>query len=155
MLLSFSNGEAFANGQMPYDYPPPGAGETAARILIAIEIADQPTEAILDTGAPFVICSPHLVPFISTDATVALERHRILVRGSWVTGTLHRLPINFPAEEGDDLQVDSTVYLPDQEWADSWGSLPSFIGLTGCLERMRFAVDPDTDTFYFGPLTNE
>lgn len=57
MLLTFSDGAVFANGQIPYDYPPPGSGETATRILIAVEIADQPAEAILDTGAPFVICT--------------------------------------------------------------------------------------------------
>jgi len=24
-----------------------------------------------------------------------------------------------------------------------------------CLERLRFAVDPVTDTFYFGPISDE
>jgi len=31
-------------------------------------------------------------------------------------------------------------------------AFPSFLGLTGFLERIKFAADPNTDTFYFGPL---
>ena len=38
---------------------------------------------------------------------------------------------------------------------ERWGELPSFLGLMGCLERMRFAVDPLDNTFYFGPNYDE
>ena len=31
--------------------------------------------------------------------------------------------------------------------------LPSILGLHSCLERVRFAFDPATDTFYFGPAS--
>src|SRR5207249_4481430 len=34
---------------------------------------------------------------------------------------------------------------------ESGPDLPSILGLHGCLERARFAFDPATDTFYFGP----
>ena len=54
------------------------------------------------------------------------------------------------ADEGDSLTVDATAFIPDVE--EYWGDLPTFIGLTGFLERLRFAVDPSTDTFYFGSL---
>jgi hypothetical protein len=35
----------------------------------------------------------------------------------------------------------------DQPWMH-----PSILGLSGCLEALRFAVDPKTNLFYFGPL---
>ncbi|MCI0393875.1 MAG: hypothetical protein L0332_06090 [Chloroflexi bacterium] len=151
MLLSFRNGRPFATGSMPYEYPPPGSGEVATRILVTVAIGSQQTRAILDTGAPYVICDPRLIPHLPITSTSTLEQTKLLIRGHWVRGTLHRLPVNFLAVEGEDLEVDATVFLPDLE-ADSWGNLPSFIGLTGCLERIRFAVDPGDDTFYFGPL---
>ncbi|MGA9380505.1 MAG: hypothetical protein WBV73_17210 [Phormidium sp.] len=40
--------------------------------------------------------------------------------------------------------------LEDEE--EYWGDFPSFIGLNGFLERIRFAIDPNTDTFYFGQI---
>ncbi|HAX76687.1 MAG TPA: hypothetical protein DCY88_12800 [Cyanobacteria bacterium UBA11372] len=51
------------------------------------------------------------------------------------------------------LQVDvqATVFVPDRE--ELWGNFPYFIGLGGFLERIRFAFDPASDTFYFGSLT--
>jgi hypothetical protein len=30
------------------------------------------------------------------------------------------------------------------------GDLPCFVGMLGCLEAIRFALDPANDLFYFG-----
>jgi hypothetical protein len=79
----------------------------------------------------------------------------MLVRGVWMDGSLHRLNLRFPATQGDSLSVDVTAFVPDPELEQVWDEMPSFIGLNGCLERLRFAVDPATDTFYFGPLSND
>lgn len=65
-------------------------------------------------------------------------------------GSITRLSIRLLADEGDSLTVDATAFIPDVE--EYWGDLPVFIGLTGFMERLRFAVDPSTDTFYFGSL---
>ncbi len=67
-------------------------------------------------------------------------------------GYLHRLNMAFEATQGESLSLVATAFVPDPEWEESWGETPSFIGLTGCLERLRFAVDPGSDAFYFGPL---
>jgi len=54
------------------------------------------------------------------------------------------------ADVGQHLELQATVFVPDAE--ELWGDFPSFIGLSGFLERIRFAVDPLTDTFYFGSM---
>jgi len=108
MLLSFDNGQPFATGRMPYDYPPPGSGEATVRIVVTITIGGQQTRAILDTASPYVICDPRLIPFIPTRPYTILEETRIQIRGISVYGTLHRLPVTFLATVGDDLQVDAT-----------------------------------------------
>ncbi len=74
----------------------------------------------------------------------------MLIRGMRLEGFVVRLNIKLVAREGQDLDVDSTVFVPEVE--EYWGDFPSFIGLTGFLERIRFAIDPSTDTFYFGQL---
>ena len=82
----------------------------------------------------------------------ALGRLRMLVRGIVMGGHLYRLTLRLLADRGESLSVDATAFVLDAEFEESWGALPSFIGLSGCLERLRFAVDPATETFFFGPL---
>jgi hypothetical protein len=53
--------------------------------------------------------------------------------------------------EGDDLEIPATVFVPTIPPGETWLH-PNFLGLTGLLDRIRFAVDPAENTFYFGPL---
>ncbi|WP_013323043.1 hypothetical protein [Gloeothece verrucosa] len=73
-----------------------------------------------------------------------------------MSGSLTRLNINLLAQEGQDLTVDSTVFIPDDNFSDIWNNLfnCSVLGLGGFLERFRFAIDfgYDRDIFYFGSL---
>lgn len=150
MVLQIPDGNAFATGAMRYDYRPVTEAETTNRIILVVEIEGTPTEAVLDTGAPYVICAPRVALLAGFERAYALERMKMLIRGMQLEGSLTRLSIKLLARQGDDLTVDATVFVPDVE--EYWGDFPSFIGLTGFMERLRFAVDPSTDTFYFGPL---
>ncbi|NJK76677.1 MAG: hypothetical protein HC849_25365 [Oscillatoriales cyanobacterium RU_3_3] len=75
----------------------------------------------------------------------------MFVRGMRLEGSVIRLNMKLIAEEGEDLDVDATAFIPDVE--EFWGDFPSFIGQIGFLERIRFAIDPLNDTFYFGQLS--
>lgn len=149
-LLSFSNGESFATGAIGYDYRPATKTETTNRILLPIEIQGARTLAILDTGAPYVICAPDVASDAGVDRAAALKSEIMLIRGMRLEGALFRLNVRLVARVGDNLDVDATVFVPYSEYL--WGNFPSFIGLAGFLERIRFAIDPNTDTFYFGQL---
>ncbi len=151
-LLSFQDNQPFATGAVDYWYAPATISDTTSRILLPIEIEGIPINAIMDTGAPYVVCDPELAELLKLDPADALSSERLLVRGYWVTGHLYRLNITFPADQGEILSVVATVFVPDTTSRPSWGHWPSFVGLSGCLERMRFAIDPGTDTFYFDPL---
>lgn len=76
----------------------------------------------------------------------------MLIRGMRLDGLIFPLNVTLKAEFGEELDVDATVFVPDSEYL--WGDFPSFIGLGGFLERIRFAIDPNMDTFYFGQLWN-
>jgi hypothetical protein len=50
------------------------------------------------------------------------------------------------ADTGEPLDVPATVFVtPD------WPG-PNFLGYQGLLQRIRFAVDPESNRFYFGPI---
>lgn len=149
-LLFFADGYPFATGALPYDYRPATETETTNRIVIPIEIQGSRTLAALDTGAPYVVCAPKVASDAGVDPSWALAKKTMLIRMMRVEGFIVRLNVRLVARDGEDLDVDSTVFVPESEAL--WGNLPSFIGLTGFLERIRFAIDPNTDTFYFGQL---
>lgn len=97
-----------------------------------------------------VICPPKVSRLAGLKDVEPLERLTMLVRGMRLEGKIIRMSIKIVAFEGENLTVDATAFVPDVE--EYWGNFPAFLGLTGFLERIRFAVDPNTDTFYFGQL---
>lgn len=151
-LLSFADGEPFARGATYYAYRPATENESSPRLVIQVEIEGIGAAAIVDTGAPYVVCTPIIARRLGLTPANALESVRLLIRGIYWRGHLYLLNVRFLAIEGENLDVTATVFAPDPSQEESWGDLPSFIGLNGCLGRMRFAVDPADDSFYFGPM---
>ena len=150
MLLSLFNQELFATSAAPYDYHDISGGDNSARLILNVEVQGQRTQAILDIGAPFLICSPSLAKGLDLDPQEALSRHRILIRGSTVRGSLHRVTLVLIAAVGEVLALEATAFVPDPDESLAPDSFPSFLGFHCCLERVRFAVDPLSSTFYFG-----
>ena len=63
-----------------------------------------------------------------------------------VQGKLVRAMTTLVAEDGFSLEVDSTVFV-SRDWPAG-----NFIGYSGLLERIRFAIDPQVNAFIFGGL---
>jgi hypothetical protein len=152
-FLSLADGEPFATGKAAYAYGPVSEREQSSRISITIEFEGLRSQAVLDTAAPYVVCAPSIAEAVGLDPANAIEPVHLLFRGIAWRGLLHRVTLDFIAEEGLSLRVSATAFVPDMTAGESWRDLPSFIGMGGCLERMRFGVDPGSDTFYFGPLS--
>lgn len=150
MLLLFSNQEPFATGATGYDYNLIPGSDVSARLILDVCVEGQRIEAILDTGAPFLVCSPKLAKKIGLDPQDALFRHRLMIRGNMVRGGLYRVTLVLVAAIGEDVTLEATAFVPDLDESLALDSFPSFIGFHCCLDRVRFAVDPATNTFYFG-----
>jgi hypothetical protein len=148
-LLRLPDDEAFATGSAGCQLGPVGQDSRSTRILAQVRIGPILTMAIIDTAAPFPVCAPDIARLIPTSTLEWIEPFTLLTQFGNFKGGLYRMPITFPAADGDHLEVDATVFIPGS--ADSWPDLPSYIGLTGCLERMRFALDPAANLIYFGP----
>lgn len=139
----------FATGLVTYKDHYPGHN-TDARIVLPITIAGMlTTPAILDTGAPWCVLDPELLAELRPTLDLQ-ETSPLFLRGVRYTGQLVRVPLRIPAERGNDLEVDATAFVPTLAEGDTWQS-PNFIGLSGFLERIRFAIDPTASTLFFGP----
>lgn len=157
MPLFFADGEAFAVGAMPYQYRPATRAETTPRVILTVAIGNYRTAAFVDTGGVYLLCTPPLAQRLQLDPAQGTPASRNLFwRGDSLTGVLHRLPLTFHAAEGESMTIEVTAFVPqlkpDQEWDDE---LMCILGMQGCLEFMRFAIDPRSDRFFFGELSGE
>jgi predicted aspartyl protease len=151
-LLQFKDGNSFASGVLTYTYRPINPQETSNRIIIIpIEIGNGiKIEAVIDTGAPYVILDPNLAPLAGFTPELVLSEEIMLIREVKLSGKIARLGFSLRADEGDDMDIEATVFVPDS--AEQWNNFPPFLGQAGFLERIRFAIDPTQDKFYFGTL---
>ncbi len=143
------NEEIFApNSASYYDEDPSlESGQTSIHVQIVIkgdmEIA---TLARLDPATPWVVLNAELNERLgfgaAADPDVCLQ-----TAAGRMMGTLERYPIVLAAQEGQSLEIDATLFVCNK-WRRG-----NFLGYTGLLERIRFAVDPMSQLFYFGPAS--
>jgi hypothetical protein len=153
MTLTFGNGEAFAPGEASYDYRPATSGETTPRVVIEVTINGITTEAMVDTGGVYFLCNPRIARRLQLEGAEATSvPQSIEIRGFSVQGRLYRLLLTIPAESGETLDLQVTAFVPEED-EENWGDFPCILGFFGGLERARFAIDPVTETFYFGPTS--
>ncbi|HEX9945515.1 MAG TPA: hypothetical protein VGG03_26170 [Thermoanaerobaculia bacterium] len=100
--------------------------------------------AQLDTGAAWSILDSsiaHSLGLFETDDTST----KLDTRFGRIGGRLVRIPIRFVADQGTSLDANSTFFVsPD------WPAGLTFLGYSGCLDSIRFALDPRLNHFYFG-----
>ncbi|ETW95622.1 MAG: hypothetical protein ETSY1_29875 [Candidatus Entotheonella factor] len=150
MPLFFADNTPFATGYQSNVYYEPTPQERKARLILRVAIEGIQTQAMVDTGGLYFFCMPSLARDLGLDEADAIGDHTVIFREERVRGKLHRLNLIIFAEEGEDAQLDTTAFVPSAHY-ENVPELPSILGLEGCLDRMRFAFDPLTDIFYFGP----
>lgn len=102
-------------------------------------------DALLDTESEWCVMRADIARLFRSPAPVTPSEVLSTRFGSLV-GHFERAPITFPAVEGELMTLDATWFI-SEEWPG-----PMVIGWKGCLERMRFALDPGDASFYFGDL---
>jgi hypothetical protein len=150
-LIAADTGGVFADGEGPCFIRPAFAGDRLTRLLVHVEIADQQTTAVIDTGGGFLLLDPGLAAEIGLDRSHALARDRVYLRGLSREGSIYRLPVTLLATEGESLTFEATVFVPELGDDEPW-PLPSYLGWQGCLDRVRLAVDPADEVVYFGAV---
>jgi hypothetical protein len=146
-MLTKSDGAVFASSRITYldTYTPC----TDNRICVGVKFDNLPkTLAIVDTGAPWCVLNQEQAQVLDPGyKSRALQPKSLTIRGSKLDGVLIRIPITLCAEIGQDVTIEGTVFVPDEEL-----DIPNFIGLDGLLCRINFAIDPQNNDFYFGPI---
>lgn len=149
MLVRVADGAAFTSGRATFLDGEPGVQARSARIFVRVKFGEWDGEllALLDTAAEWCILNASIAREIGVLADeVDGERRSLRTARGTFNGHVIRLPIRLLADEGVSLDVECTVFI-SAEWEHG-----NFIGYQGLLERVRFAIDPASNDFLFGPL---
>lgn len=148
--LQFADGTPFATGTAACACHPVHPGESFARLFVAVGIGTgQDLMGVVDTGGAFLIVPPPLAMEHGLYPELSFETTAVVVRGWTVRGHVHLVPFTFMATRGEHVTIDATAFVPDLEEGEEW-PLPLYLGWQGCMDRLRFGVDPFTEQFYFG-----
>ncbi len=147
-MLRFQDGTAFSTGAARYDDHPEESGEKGAKIYVKFAPGDSVGEvhlAQLDTGSAWSILSLDLAEALSL-LNGQGEEVPMLTRAGRIIGRLEktRLLILADTGRGQSLSVDATVFI-SRDWP-----FRTFLGYSGLLTSIRFAIDPRDNSFYFG-----
>ena len=147
-MLVLGDGEAFTSSVASYQEEDPSLESDQASIHVQIVINGATrfaTFARLDPATPWVVLNAELTKALGLGAQGPVKR--LQTAAGLMTGTLERYPIVLAAEEGQSLEIDATLFVCS-EWRRG-----NFLGYRGFLERVRFAIDPASQLFYFGPTS--
>lgn len=138
----FSVGRAVFHDDLPTSWQ---SSSARVYVKIAVDGIGQPLLALLDTGADYSVLERE----IAEEAGLTEAEGRAITikhREGTTPGRLVRANVTVLADEGVGLNVDATVFIPD----DGWPAGRNFIGYSGFLERIRIALDPQSNDIYFG-----
>ncbi len=144
------NGEVFTSGVATYsdDDPSLNSKQTSVHVRIYLpEIRQKFLYAKIDPATSWVILNSDIneqlgLRAYSNDITLQTAAGKM-------RGCLERWPITLIADKGDALKIDATLFVCN-EWTRG-----NFLGYSGFLERIRFAVDPHYRKFYFGQISQK
>ena len=113
---------------------------------LAVGVLRTRIDAMLDTGATFSVLHADLAEELGAFDEPDAPGLEMATRHGLLRGHLVRRPIWLLAEDGDSLEVDATFWV-----SPAW-RYGHFLGYTGLLQRIRFALDPESNQFHFGPI---
>lgn len=121
----------------------PERAEVVARIVVRAVIEQHEINALVDTGATACVLAWGVAEQIQPLFEAGQPETRAL-GGSVHVGRVFSVSLSFPADEGQDLTLETNA------WASETFAGPSLIGYGGLLEKMHTALQPEQNRFYFG-----
>lgn len=127
----------------------PGSREAQPRIYVRFlpDGEEIPHLALLDTGAHYCILNRDLGSRIGARLTAPIGRIELRTAQGLLEGDLYTHRITMLADIGESLDIEATLLI-SPDWLG-----PSFLGYLGALDRLRFAIDPQSSRFYFSALS--
>jgi hypothetical protein len=142
-MLRDLEGNSFASGCAAFADTDLTESSPKIYVRVSFENLPAPVLAQLDTGAAWSVLNVEIARRTGVlDAEG--EPLALSARTGKVLGKLVRVLVSLVADAGESLELDATFFV-SPNWRHG-----TFLGYSGLLERIRFAVDPYQNLFYFG-----
>lgn len=140
------DGNPFTRGRSRFSDHSPEWPEPTAKIYVKVRfgLLEDTFIAQLDTGAAWSILAPDTAGKLGVSVRSG-DPMKLSTRFGPLGGFLIRAPLTLIAEEGEDLHTEATFFVSAE-----WPERLSFLGYSGLLDSLRFALDPQVNHFYFG-----
>jgi hypothetical protein len=133
----------FVSGYQWYTDALPQLIETIPRIVVTALVDGVEILALLDTGANYCIVEWKIGQQLMSAGSYSVPQERAL-GGNVHLGHFFPAVVEFLADEGVPISIATSV------WTAETFQGPNLVGYGGLLEKMRFALDPAENRFYFG-----
>jgi hypothetical protein len=151
MLKWADDDTPFATGCTRYHNVMPTPSDETPKIMLWVNLGNGiRRRAMVDTGAPYLVLSPEIADLLDKDLSNECGHATLKIRGEPYQGRLVRHGMTLLAEEGEGCTIETTAFVPAPEAIATWGDTPIVLGFYCCLDRLRFAIDPDSMRFFFG-----
>ena len=139
--------ELFTCGRSRFSDSIPGSFDPTAKVFIKVKLSGlaRTLLAQLDTGAAWSVLQSDVAEELGLLDARGAERKKLLTPLGTREGHLIRLPFTLVADEGDSLETEGTFFI-----CSDWPLDLTFLGYSGLLDSIRFALDPQANDFYFG-----
>jgi hypothetical protein len=138
----------FAIGRARYFDDPIKGLTSSPRIFLEVRPGRLPIPvlAMVDTAAPWCIFDAEIGDEIRRSFEPVSGWVALSTRLGTFKGILYSGQIAFEVLDGESFTLDVTAFL-SPDWQGG-----NFLGYEGFLQRIRFAVDPESNLFYFGRI---
>jgi hypothetical protein len=140
-------GDPFTCGRATFSDFSPHQPEPTAKVFVKMKFGSLPESVLVqvDTGAAWSVLAPDVAQAVDVTARDG-EPASISTRFGIKRGRLVKLGFTLVAEEGQPLTTEGTFFV-SPDWPPGF----TFLGYSGLLDSIRFALDPQVNHFYFGP----
>jgi hypothetical protein len=141
------DGDRFTCGRATFSDSSPYQPEPTAKVYVKVRFGNlhESVMAQIDTGAAWSILAPDMAQAVNVSFENG-DSARLNTRLGIKRGRLVKVGFTFVAEAGDPFDTEGTFFV-SPDWPDGL----NFLGYSGCLDSIRFALDPQANYFYFGP----
>jgi hypothetical protein len=149
-VLLHTDGSPFATGRARFSDHDPATEKETAKIYVKVQ--PEGLEAVilaqLDTGSPWTVLARDYAEALALFGGEGQAITLNIARYGTIRGRLEKANITLLADEdeGQSLDVQQATVFVSMEWPGG-----TFLGYSGLLEKVRFALDPQKYLFYFGP----
>lgn len=144
------SGQEFTCGCAYFEDRDPDVRESSAKIFVRVRFESLPVAhlAQLDTGAAWSVLdreTAEALDLLSQPGAPATLGTRL----GRFRGKLVKVGCSLLADQGEALDTEGTFFVPEP--GEDWPPGVCFLGYSGFLDGIRFAVDAQENLFYFGP----